>query len=50
MFWERGWHQHQKVLHLAHCKPSSGGLAVCYERPDRVMRKQEAIDGKCRTK
>jgi DNA invertase Pin-like site-specific DNA recombinase len=41
---ERGWHRYRKVLspiRLAR-KPTSGGLAVRYERPDRVVRKQEA--------
>ncbi|MBO0793740.1 MAG: ISL3 family transposase [Ktedonobacteraceae bacterium] len=41
---ERGWHRHRKVLSTIRVakKPTFGGLAVRYERPDRVVRKQEA--------
>jgi transposase len=41
---ERGWHRHRKSLSAIRVakRPEVGGLAVRYERPDRVMRQQQA--------
>jgi DNA-binding NarL/FixJ family response regulator len=41
---ERGWHRHRKLLSTVRVakRPASDGLAVRYERPDRVIRQQRA--------